>query len=87
MISTPQREIGESGNLEDKLGRIEADSLVVGFKSDWLFPPAQNRNIVHALLRCGKRASYAELDMSLGHDSFLVHAPELYTLVHNFLAA
>ena len=79
--------IGESGNLEDKLGRIEADSLVVGFKSDWLFPPAQNRNIVHALLRCGKSASYAELDMSLGHDSFLVHAPELYTLVHNFLAA
>ena len=78
---------GESGNLEDQLGKIRSRTLVVGFKSDWLFPPAQNRAIVHALLRCGKDATYAELDLTLGHDSFLVHAPELYTIVRNFLSA
>lgn len=78
---------GESGSLEDQLRGIQAATLVVGFKSDWLFPPAQNRAIVHALLRCGLPASYAELDMALGHDSFLVHAPELYRLVKCFLAA
>jgi hypothetical protein len=27
------------------------------------------------------------LDLTLGHDSFLVHAPDLYTLIKNFLAA
>jgi homoserine O-acetyltransferase len=64
---------------------VEARSLVVGFKSDWLFPPAQNRDIVHALLRAGKGASYAELEMEMGHDSFLLHAPELYDLVRGFL--
>ncbi len=78
---------GPEGRLEDQLQAIESRTLAVGFKIDWLFPPAQNRTIVHALLRCGKEASYAELDLTLGHDSFLVHAPELYTLITNFLEA
>lgn len=76
-----------TGRLEDQLEKIQSRTLVVGFKSDWLFPPAQNRSIVHAMLRCGLNASYAELDLTLGHDSFLVHAPDLYDLINNFLAA
>lgn len=78
---------GPEERMEEQLQAVEAETLVVGFTSDWLFPPEQNRAIVHALLRCGKRASYAEIDMSLGHDSFLVHAPELYKLVTAFLKA
>ncbi len=78
---------GESGRLEDQLERVRSRTLVVGFQSDWLFPPGQNRSIVHALLRCGKDATYAELGLTLGHDSFLVHAPDLYTIVRNFLAS
>jgi homoserine O-acetyltransferase len=74
-----------SGRLEDRFAPVQARSLVIGFTSDWLFPPAHNRAIVHALLRAGKEASYAEVDMALGHDSFLVHAPELYDLVRAFL--
>jgi homoserine O-acetyltransferase len=76
---------GASGRLEDGLMALRARTLVVGFTSDWLFPPAQNRAIVHALIRLGRHASYAEIDMRLGHDSFLVHAPELYELVRRFL--
>jgi homoserine O-acetyltransferase len=52
-----------------------------------LFPPEQNREIVLALLRAGKSASYAELDVDLGHDSFLLESPALYDLVRSFLAA
>lgn len=76
---------GISGQLEDAFEKITARTLVIGFTSDWLFPPQQNREIVHALLRCGKEASYAELNMSLGHDSFLVRAPELNELISRFL--
>jgi homoserine O-acetyltransferase/O-succinyltransferase len=76
---------GPDNRLEDALQQVAARTLVVGFASDWLFPPAQNKAIVHALLRCGKDASYLELDLSLGHDSFLVHAPELYAAVRHFL--
>jgi homoserine O-acetyltransferase len=74
-----------SGSLEAAFAPVQAETLVVGFTSDWLFPPEQNRAIALALLRAGKRASYAELSTDLGHDSFLLQSEELYTLVRNFL--
>ncbi len=77
---------GQDGTLEETLAAVTAQTLVVAFTSDWLFPPSQNRKVVHALLRCGKAASYAELDMELGHDSFLIDAPDLFGLVSSFLA-
>ena len=64
---------------------VTARTLNVGFTSDWLYTPQQNRDLVHALLRCGKDATYAQLDMTLGHDSFLLHSPELYALIRSFL--
>ncbi len=73
------------GSLEQAFAPIRAESLVVGFTSDWLFPPEQNRAIALALLRAGKRASYAELATDLGHDSFLLESAELYALISGFL--
>lgn len=72
-------------SLEDTLSVVTAPGLVVGFTSDWLYPPQGNRELVEALLRLGKDASYAELEMDYGHDSFLVRAPKLYDLIRNFL--
>ncbi|HZZ19596.1 MAG TPA: homoserine O-acetyltransferase [Opitutaceae bacterium] len=73
------------GSLEKAFSPVQAESLVVGFTSDWLFPPEQNREIALALLRAGKRASYAELDTDLGHDSFLLESAELYNLIRGSL--
>ena len=73
------------GSLEAAFAPVQAESLVVGFTSDWLFPPEQNRQIALALLRAGKRASYAELATDLGHDSFLLESEELYALIRGFL--
>ncbi len=73
------------GSLEKAFAPVKADTLVVGFTSDWLFPPEQNRDIVLALQRAGKNASYAELATDLGHDSFLLESPGLYALVRAFL--
>jgi homoserine O-acetyltransferase len=73
------------GSLEAAFAPVQADTLVVGFTSDWLFPPEQNRAIALALLRAGKRVSYAELATDLGHDSFLLESEELYALVRGFL--
>jgi homoserine O-acetyltransferase len=73
------------GSLETAFAAVQAESLVVGFTSDWLFPPEQNRAIVHALLRAGKSATYAELTTDLGHDSFLLESEDLYALVRAFL--
>jgi homoserine O-acetyltransferase len=73
------------GSLEAAFAPVQAETLVVGFTSDWLFPPEQNRAIALALLKAGKRASYAELSTDLGHDSFLLESEELYALVRSFL--
>jgi len=73
------------GSLEQAFSGVLAETLVVGFASDWLFPPEQNRAIALALLRAGKRVSYAELATDLGHDSFLLESSELYGLVRGFL--
>ena len=81
-----QFDLGQAyGSLESAFKPVQAETLVVGFTSDWLFPPEQNRAIVLALLRDGKRASYAELATDLGHDSFLLESEELYALVRGFL--
>jgi len=73
------------GSLEAAFAPVQAESLIVGFTSDWLFPPEQNRQIALALLRAGKPASYAELATDLGHDSFLLESEDLYALVRAFL--
>ena len=72
-------------SLEDTLSPVTASGLIVGFASDWLYPPQGNQEIVQALLRLGKDATYAELSMDFGHDSFLVRSSELYALVQAFL--
>jgi homoserine O-acetyltransferase len=73
-------------SLDSTLSAVTAPGLVIGFTSDWLYPPQGNREIVESLLRLGKNATYAELTMDFGHDSFLVRAPKLYELIHSFLS-
>ena len=76
---------GPNNSLDATLASVAAPGLVVGFTSDWLYPPQGNREIVEALLRLGKDATYAELSMDFGHDSFLVRNPKLYNLIRTFL--
>ena len=78
---------GPDVRLEDAFRPMTARALVVGFLSDWLFPPRQNQEIAQAMLRAGKPATYAEVSSDLGHDSFLLNSPDLYALLRAFLAA
>lgn len=75
------------GSLDKAFQNLKCKALSVGFTSDWLFPPEQNREIVLAMLRQGTQASYTQLDLDLGHDSFLVESEELFNLVRDFLAS
>lgn len=73
------------GNLDTAVSKMNCRALVVGFTSDWLFPPQKNRDIVLAMLRQGKKASYLQINLDLGHDSFLVDSPDLFEVTRNFL--
>lgn len=46
--------------------------VVVSFSSDWLFPPEQSRQIVDALVACGKSVTYCNVETDCGHDAFLL---------------
>lgn len=60
---------------------------VVSFTSDWLFPTAENRTVVHALNAAAANVSFVEIETDRGHDSFLLHEPELFATVRGFLSA
>jgi homoserine O-acetyltransferase len=71
------------GSLPAALARAKAAFLVVSFKSDWRFPPARSREMVHALLDNRSIVSYLEIDAPGGHDAFLLEDPRY----HNALRA
>jgi homoserine O-acetyltransferase len=45
--------------------------LLVGIRSDWLFPPDTICELTARIAAAGKDAQYAELDSPHGHDAFL----------------
>ncbi len=60
---------------------------VVSFTSDWLFPTADSRAIVHALNAGGGPVSFVEIETDKGHDAFLLDIPELFATTRGFLDA
>ncbi|MGK6318418.1 homoserine O-acetyltransferase MetX [Sphingomonas sp. DT-204] len=58
---------------------------LVSFDTDWLYPTAESRTIVHALNAAGAAASFVELHSPYGHDAFLLESPELNRVVDGFL--
>ncbi|MEM6614995.1 MAG: homoserine O-acetyltransferase [Pseudomonadota bacterium] len=73
------------GVLANAFAGIKTKFAVVSFTSDWLFPTEGNREIVHALNASGAPVSFVEIETDKGHDSFLLHEPELFDTVRGFL--
>ena len=67
------------------LKRIRARFLVISFSSDWLYPPAQSRELVRLLKRANIPVTYVNLETEYGHDSFLIENPPFANLVRDFL--
>lgn len=72
-----------------KLGEIfknlKAKVLVLSFKSDWLYPVYQSREIVKACKLAGIDTTYCEINSTYGHDAFLLEVEEETDLIKNFL--
>jgi homoserine O-acetyltransferase len=66
-------DLGETRErLRVSLRSSDCRYLLVSFTSDWLYPSAQSRAIVGALLAEGKKVSYCDVATSCGHDAFLL---------------
>ncbi len=64
---------------------INARLLILSFKSDWLYPSYQSKEIVKAAQAAGIDVTYCEIDSSYGHDSFLIETEEETHLIKHFL--
>ncbi|MDP6174623.1 MAG: homoserine O-acetyltransferase, partial [Rhodospirillales bacterium] len=80
-------------DLAKKHGGVLADAFrdtttrycIISFTSDWLYPTAENRRIVHALNAVAANVSFAEITSDNGHDAFLMEEPEFWKVLSGFL--
>ncbi|MCJ9428399.1 homoserine O-acetyltransferase MetX [Kordiimonas marina] len=76
------------GRLADAFkGASHVRCCVISFTSDWLYPTAENKRIVHALNAAGVPVSFAEIEAPHGHDSFLLDVPEMDHMLRGFMTA
>lgn len=75
------------GTVMDGLKRIQARrSMIIGVKTDFLFPIQQQRELAEGLSGQGRDVEFVELSSLQGHDSFLVDMDNYRPLVARFFA-
>jgi homoserine O-acetyltransferase len=74
-----------AGHLADAFRDSPTRFCIISFSSDWLFPPAENKRIAHALNAVAAPVSFVEIKTDKGHDSFLLEEPEMFDTVRGFL--
>lgn len=75
----------KGGSLSEVLQGIKAKVLVIAFKSDWLYPAYQSKEIVKACKLAGVETTYCEVNSTYGHDAFLLEVKEETHLIKHFL--
>ncbi len=76
----------DRGSYKDGLSLIEAPTLMIGIRSDILFPAYQVREVADVLQRVGRDGRYVELDSPNGHDAFLNDVEVMGQHITQFLA-
>ncbi|MEJ2354900.1 MAG: homoserine O-acetyltransferase [candidate division WOR-3 bacterium] len=76
----------EGKNLSELLHGIKAKVMVIAFKSDWLYPKYQSKEIVKACKVARIDTTSCEIESTYGHDAFLLEIEEETELIKHFLA-
>jgi len=71
--------------LQEVFRGTKAKLLILSFKSDWLYPSYQSKEIVKACKLEGLDATYMEISSTYGHDAFLLEVDEETHLIKHFL--
>ena len=75
----------DSKDIGEVFKGVKAKVMVIAFKSDWLYPAYQSREIVRACKLAGLETTYVEVNSSYGHDAFLLKVDEETHLIRHFL--
>ncbi|HTN13292.1 MAG TPA: homoserine O-acetyltransferase [Sphingomonadaceae bacterium] len=73
------------GLLADAFAGTRARFCLISYDTDWLYPTAESRSIVHALNAVAAPVSFVELSAPYGHDSFLLDVPAQDRVIKGFL--
>ncbi|WDF53562.1 homoserine O-acetyltransferase family protein [Mucilaginibacter sp. KACC 22063] len=68
------------GGVEKALSTIKAKTLVIGIRSDFLFPIEEQQYLFQHI----PKAAFAELDSFYGHDGFLIETEALTNIINSF---
>jgi len=77
--------VKEYGSLYNAFKKTKSKFLIMAFKSDWLYPIYQSKEMVVALQQAGKDVSYCEIDSNYGHDAFLLEYDKMAPIFIPFL--
>lgn len=75
----------EDTNLSESLPAKKTKVMVLSFKSDWLYPTYQSREIVKTCKIAGIDTTSCEIYSTYGHDAFLLETEEETQLIKHFL--
>lgn len=78
-------DLSNGSTLFEVFKRIRAKFLIMTFKSDWLYPTYQSKEILKICKLAGIEATYCEINSTYGHDAFLLEIDEETHLVKHFL--
>jgi homoserine O-acetyltransferase len=73
------------GMLANAFKDTKTRFCVISFSSDWLFPTAESKHIVHALNASVAKVSFVEVETDKGHDAFLLDEPEFWQTLDGFI--
>lgn len=73
------------GDLAKACARIQAETMVVAFTSDWLYPCAESHSIVTALMQNHHPVTSVDVNSIYGHDAFLVEEDKVSRIIRSFL--
>ena len=81
-------DIAEHGaTVEAGLAHVQAEKiLIIGVKTDFLFPIYQQQELADGLTKAGRQVEYVALDSLQGHDSFLVDMDSYRPIVSKFFS-
>ncbi len=75
------------GGAEKWIERLEAPMLLLGIRSDWLYPAAEVVDLHDQIAAHGKEVTYIELDSPDGHDAFLKEWEMLAASIGPFISS
>ena len=78
-------DLSSKEKLIPKDKEVNISFLVISFKSDWLYPSYQSREIVRFLKTRNMDVTYCEINSTYGHDAFLLEFEEETHLIRHFL--